>query len=360
MMDMTSLTILEPWDGDILTRHDGVETDEGLEIVLNGTATPGVPVTVNGVGASRWGGSFQAPVVLRDRETRVEVTAGDETEEITLLYVRNSRPRFRFSLDDNILFLRDIARGDYASLFDHWYLGFLREMHEEFGAKVHINIYYETQGFDLTQFPDRYRDEWQASADWLRLTFHARQNEPAWPYENATYDEMARDYELVTNEVRRFAGEELLSTFTTVHWARAPREACRALRDRGIQGLIGLFSWRSQEPPRTIYYLDDDTARHVVKRDAWMDTVEGLTFVVCDCVLNNYPLDGIVPHLEQVAESPHTSEMMELLIHEQYFREELPNYQPDARQKVRTALRWVTDRGYEPVFWGNGYLGLEG
>ena len=74
-------------------------------------------------------------------------------------------------------------------------------------------------------------------------------------------------------------------------------------------------------------------------------------------MVNGLALDEIEPHLDRQAASPHTGEMIELLIHEQYFREEWAYHQPETQEKVRTALRWVTERGYEPVFWGDGFLG---
>jgi hypothetical protein len=54
--------------------------------------------------------------------------------------------------------------------------------------------------------------------------------------------------------------------------------------------------------------------------------------------------------------NPHTQDLMELLIHEQYFRRELKHHQPDVFDKVETAVRWVTERGYEPTFWQEGLL----
>ena len=54
---------------------------------------------------------------------------------------------------------------------------------------------------------------------------------------------------------------------------------------------------------------------------------------------------------------PQAADIIELLIHEQYFRRELDYYQPDIMDKVRAALDWVTDNGYEPVFWSDGFLG---
>ncbi len=43
--------------------------------------------------------------------------------------------------------------------------------------------------------------------------------------------------------------------------------------------------------------------------------------------------------------------------HEQYFRTDLPYYQPDVTEKTEQAIRWVTEHGYEPCFWSEGLLG---
>jgi hypothetical protein len=211
--------------------------------------------------------------------------------------------------------------------------------------------------FQLPQFPDRFKGEWQDNADWLRLTFHARQNKPDRPYKDAGYDELARDYEAVTEQIHRFAGPELSSTFTTVHWAEATWDGVRALKDRGVKGLIGLFDQRRGQTPFTRYYLSEEIADHVAARDYWWDPDMDMLYVSCDSVVNTYALDDVVPRLEKVASSPHTSEVIELLIHEQYFRKELDIYQPDVQEKVLRAVEWVSDRGYKPVFWGEGFIG---
>jgi hypothetical protein len=62
--------------------------------------------------------------------------------------------------------------------------------------------------------------------------------------------------------------------------------------------------------------------------------------------------------LDEREQSVHTCEMIELLIHEQYFWQETGIYQPTIKDKVRTAVEWVSHRGYEPVFWGDGFLGV--
>jgi hypothetical protein len=45
------------------------------------------------------------------------------------------------------------------------------------------------------------------------------------------------------------------------------------------------------------------------------------------------------------------------MIHEQYFYPDYVAYEPDYRDRVERAIRWVTKRGYKPVFFGDGFLG---
>ena len=363
-----SVRILGPQQGDVLNRHDGVETAEALTVEVQVAAPQGAQVAVNGQPARAKGGAFVCTASLTAQRNTITATAtvgGATTQDaITVLWDKGSRPRYRLSVDDNIQFLRDLGTeaDRYPSLFDHWYLTFWRRMHEEYGAKIHLNIYYQTvtQDFTLAQLPDRWRGEWEANAPWLHLSFHALQDKPDRIYRNATYDQIARDYDLVVNEIKRFAGESVLTNETTVHWAEAPKEACRALHDRGIRTLIGIFRREFDGECTTGYYLPADLKDHIETRDAWYDAETDLLFVVEDATVNSLAVAEVDPWLNRQAQSPHTSELMELLIHEQYFRQELEYFQPDVQEKVTRSLDWVTTRGYEPVFWGEGLLGGRG
>ncbi len=349
--------ITSPWDGDVLNRHDGEETDEGLWITVEGRAPAGEEVTVAGQPAERDGERFSARLLLSRHDTTVTAAAPSGEDSISLLYDRHSRKRYRFSVDDNVLFLRDLATEPPESLFDHWYLAFWREMHERFGAKIHINIYYQCPGFILADMHDRWRDEWAANAEWLHLSFHALQNEPAWIYRNAPGRRLARDWEMVMDEIYRFATPAVTGDTTTVHWAEATREGVEALYARGIRKLIALPGFHPDGAPRTSYHLDRAQVQHLLERDAWRDPVTGMIFVSCDEVVNSYSVEDVPKILDAQEQSAHTCELVELLIHEQYFREELSNYQPEIRDKVVAALEWVTERDYEPCFWCEGFLG---
>jgi hypothetical protein len=357
--------ITSPWHGDVVNLHDGKETSDQLTVEVAGAAPQGAAVTVNGIPAEVRGGLFHAPVDIRERSTKIKAVcrtgSAELTEAITVLWDKDSRPRYRFSVDDNIEFLKDLGTrpDDYPSLFDHWYLGFWRQMHEEYGAKIHVNVYYQTVGgdFTLAQMPARWKDEWEASSPWLHLSFHALQDQPELPYQHAGYDQIAHDFDLVMREIKRFAGEAVTSSATTVHWAAATKEGCRALHDRGIRALIAIFRREFDGKCPTGYYLSDDLKDHANERDAWYDPETDLLFVTEDATVNSLAVQEIAPWLDRQAANPHTGQLLELLIHEQYFRKENPHYQPDIQEKVIRCLRWVTERGYAPAFWGDGLLG---
>ncbi len=356
-----SLQILSPRDGDVLNRHDGQLSAEALVVPVAGTTPFGAPVTVNGIPGSVAGETFTCAVPLSQREEAIEACTGDVVTRISVLCDCNSQPRYRFSVDDNIEWLADLGRhpDEFDSLFDHWFLAFWRQLHREYNTKVHFNLYYQTvdQRFNISQFPEKWREDFEQNSDWLHLSFHALQDKPDRIYKDAAYEQLAHDFELVVDEIKRFASEAVTSRVTTVHWAEAPQEACRALVDRGVDILVGLFV-PVGGVCTTRYYLDMPTAEYINTRDAWKDNSEGIIFVACDAVVNTLSLEEVIPHIEKRAADPHTGEMLELLIHEQYFRADLPDlYQPDVMQKAERAIKWASEHGYEPCFWGEGLLG---
>jgi len=350
------LTISEPIDGAILNHKHGQDTENGLLITVEGRCETNSCVTVNGREADVHGSTFRTQVCLGNQENTVTARSGDEQHSIVVLYDRNSFKRYRFSLDDDIWFLRDIAEKRYRSVFANPYLALWRRLHEEYGTRVNCNIYYQCDDFDLSMMPDTYKTEWRDNADWFRMTFHALQNEPKEPYIHATYDQVAHDYDLIANEILRFAGEEVMNTFTTIHWGEAPREACRAVRDRGINGLCGYFVFRDGTP-KVSYYFDAEHTEYLAERDYWKDIAEDLIFIRHAIVVNSFKLPDIVPVLEETSAKPHQGEVLELMIHEQYFYPHYVAYMPDYAERCETAVRWMTENGYTPVFYSDGFIG---
>jgi sugar lactone lactonase YvrE len=353
------LRITEPVDGAILNRHDGETTPDGLRIRVKGFSRTGDSVRINGRSVPVHDGQFESELLLRERETKIVAAApGELSQEITVLWDRDSFPRYRVSVDDNILFFKDITlhADSYKSIFDNPYLAMWRAMHRKYGTKVHFNIYYETEGFNLSQMPAKYRPEWQANADWLHLSFHARADKPDWPYVFASPEKVVRDYRLVTSEIKRFAGTEVLGPYISAHWSTMTREAARALRAEGVRGLDGYFEVENNLP-FVCDYLPLAQWRYLGVRNYWRDMQEDLFLFRVVIIMNNVKLEEIVPHIEQVVAHPHQAEVLELKIHEQYFYPDYIAYEPDYRERVERAIEWVTRHGYKPMFYSEGFMG---
>jgi hypothetical protein len=357
----SGLAIQEPFHGAILNRRHGKEVSGGLKIRVSGEAPLRDSVTVNGLPAERAGTEFISEIVLRERETEIVAVSkgnyGSHEHRVRVLWDKHSFARYRFSIDDNSFFLRDIAQKNYPSLFDCFYLKMLRELHSKYGARFVLNIYYTTEdGFELPQFPGRYKGEWQDSSDWLKLAFHAYAHMPDRPYQYAPADRLIADLEKVKGEICRFAGEQTYSPPTVIHWGMVQPTALKPLAEHGVRVLSGYFRcvngvWDIN------YFQDDDRSEYLSRHDALMDFDSGIVFSRIDIVCNETAVQHIVPTLDPLAEDPNRAEIMDLFTHEQYFWPFYVNYIPDHAQRLEAAIRWVTEQGYKPVFFHEGLLG---
>ena len=355
------LTITDPFHGAVLNHRHGKQTADGLAIPVRGEAPLRAQVLVNGQPARRAGTTFAAEVVLKQKETDLVATTsgvgGKAEHKVRVVWDRRSKPRYRFSIDDNSFFLRDITQKGYRSLFDCFYLCGLRELHRRYGVKFTVNIYYTTgEDFSLPQFPDRYKGEWADNAGWMKLAFHAWANEPDRPYQHAPAEKLAKDLDTVAAEIRRFAGEGVYAPPTVIHWGMTQPAALPLLAKRGVRVLSGYFG-RSATGWDVNYLFDDERSEYLSRHDALMDFESGIVFSRVDIVVNSTPIEKIVPTLAPLADDPNTAEIMDLFTHEQYFWPFYHNYIPDHFQRLDTAIRWVTEKGYQPVFFHEGFLG---
>lgn len=250
--------------------------------------------------------------------------------------------RFCFTIDDNIRFMKEIMAEDMPSIFAHPYMAMLRRLHEKFDLKIQLNLFYRMEGFDLSQMSDGYSDEWESVADWLKLSFHS-DRENVCPYENSLYEEVFSDCRAVNQQILRFAGRKSLAKTTTVHYCQTTEEGLRALSDNDVQGLLGLFG--NVETPRTSYSLCEDKASAI--RGGQVVVSERIAFASIDMIINSVKLEDILPKLADLF----SRESIRVMIHEQYFYEDYPRYQPDFEEKLVLVFSMLREQGYQSCFF---------
>jgi len=344
-----------------------------LKIKVSGETLPNDMVTVNGIECQMKGKAFETEIELRQKTNEIIVKAKSPSNEvresrITVLWLKNSIPRYRFTIDDTIFCLREIHRNRYKSLFDDYFLGNLRELHSKYGIKVALNLFYETsveerinvdrEQFNLSQFSDQYKSEWQDNADWLRLLFHAKREFPDEPYKNASANTLISDFVEVEQEIKRFAGEKSYLPATVIHWGTIRPDTYNSLAAHGVTSLSGYFTKQNGEC-RVSYQIDDYRCDYLSKNDFLLDIDSGIVFSRIDMVVNTVPLNAVVPMLERVVTDPNTAEFIDLMTHEQYFWPFYNNYMPDHWERLDRAFAFLTERGYKPVFLNDPHLGLD-
>ncbi len=355
---------LFPIDGDHLNERDGTLEGGKLSFTATVCAKEGCDVLIGGVRATEQNGVYAATVQIPEGESTL--TAENRTNGtsacVKLYFSTRMVGKFRISSDDNILFLADITQNKdrYTSIFDNPYLAVYKKAHDLYGAKIHLNLFYafdreaakrfslERPDFDLSMMTDKFKAEWEANADWLKLSFHARAEFPDAPYVNATAAQITADYEAVRREVLRFAGEKAFSSVaTTVHWGSANEECTAALRDLGHRVLAGYFTLNKKGEPLVSYYAPAALVEHVTKRDLWTDTQIGMHFSRIDRVTNIGSQEAVMQDVAQVIDDPHCGGFVSIMIHEQYFYKDYKNHLPDFEARVLQPAELLYKKGYK-------------
>ena len=349
-----------PDDGVMLTKATGTPTEDGIEITVSVDASTGRKMTLNGEPMTEeLHGIYTLPVKLSEYKTALVARDEDSGEvcAIDVYYLKKGYKKYRFSLDDNIRFLLNLNQNKdvYKTMFEDPYLATLKTIHDKYGSVFHVNIYYETPmfgGFNLSEMTDRYKDEWKANSDWLRLSFHANADYPDRPYAHASYEQMYAEAERVHKEILRFAGKEAFAgTVTTVHWGDCTVEGARALRDLGYRAFVSSYN-KTAGGIDIRMYLNSEQCEILRKYGFYYDKEEDIYHFKYNGNIQHVKAEEIVGQFEShVIERPNYR-FMDICVHEQYFYPDYPPHahQPNYLEKFDISAKWCEEHGYEPMF----------
>lgn len=298
-----------------------------------------------------------------------------------------------FFIDDVVWVFRDLTRQRPASIFDHHFLKSLKKTHDETGLKVQMNLFYRcsyfygTDDFSLADMTDAYKEEFEANSDWLKFSFHAKEEFPDYPSVNANYAEFKELFLMMEREVIRFAGERSWQKKSLcTHWLPLSKEACIALYECGTKLVccdVGTTEDYNGDPnslpyghaarllqnrkPETKVYIrnsrDVAIERSVcgwnhITEEQYEATKKTLANIkdedsgICFKAYCNTGTINLCKNLTEVEEDIIPAldyEYLGFLIHEQYYYPDYYAYQPDAAEKVHHAAKLVADAGFEFV-----------
>ena len=391
MVEITNLR-----QGAVLNHNHGVETEKSLRISVEGISDWGMPVTVNGVPAVMDGRRFFAEIELTQKINTIKAQSvtpyGNFSQDLTVVWDKKSFKRCNFYIDDHSFVFTDLAKDRPARAFDHFYLKGLKEINKKYGTKFTLNAFYHNahHEFELKDMPDIWKSEFQDNADWLKFSFHAYSEFPDRPYAEATAEEFGRDWDLVQNEINRFAGEECYIAPNVIHWANihpvVADEMIRrgttcyskslrlrvmggpSLADRQKGGNMTQIEARNRsgvdKNPASLglslHYDLIEESGYLEKHHCYYDPLLKIFFFMTNGVCGNLvPLAEIPGKLEKTFANaaPYGVEVFGNASHEQYTFPYYPNYLPDHMERLECASRVMHENGCKPVFFTEGILG---
>lgn len=391
MIEITNLR-----QGAVLNHNHGVETGKSLRIKVEGLSDHGCPVSVNGVDAVMDGRRFTAEIELTEKINRITARTmtlfGTYSQELTVVWDKNSFKRYNFYLDDHIFTFTDLAKERPAKAFDHFYLKGLKNIHDKYGTKFTLNCFYHNahHEFLLKDMPDTWRGEFQDNADWLKFSFHAYSEFPDRPYAESSAEEFGRDWDLVQNEIHRFAGESAYIPPCVIHWANIHPAAALEMIRRGTRCYYATTRLRVMGGPSLaerqnggnmatvqeragsgidcdcgsfgmkLHYGFEEESVYLRNHGCYYDPMTGLFFfdesgICCNLV----PLPEIPGKMAEIFNrlEPGGCEIFNSGSHEQYSFPYYPNYLPDHLDRIDCTARMYTEYGCKPVFFNEGLLG---
>ena len=384
--------------GAILNHHHGTESARSLKITVQGISGSGHPVKVNGSPARMDGRNFSAEIELTQKINPVTASVmtpyGVYSQELKLMWDKQSFRRYHCYIDDHSFVFTELARQRPKYAFDHFYLAGLKKIHDETGFKVTLNSFYrndhDKDGFLLKEMPDVWKSEFEENSDWLKFSFHSYSEFPDRPYLESSAEEFGHDFDLVKNEIIRFAGENAFTPPVVIHWGSIHPAAAAELIRRGTHCYNYTFRPKVSGGPSLAERMNGGDMDRVQKRSlsgedkaasteglkmhyerpeeldylkqysAYYDPSLELIFIYgCGICCNLVPLAEIPKRFEAALRTAERNgiETLKFASHEQYTFPSYPNYLPDHMERIALTARLFAENGFEPVYFNDGLLG---
>ena len=396
MLEITNIR-----QGAILNHNHGVEDEHGLTIKIEGLSDLPSHVFVNGVPAVRDGRRFFADVTLKEKVSTIAASAttafGEFSQSIRVVWDKKSFRRCNSYIDDHSFFWTDLIKERPKRAFDHFYLAGLKKIHDKYGWKVTLNCFGRNDHFggEIKDVPDIWRNEFIDNSDWLKMSVHSFAEFPDRPYIDATYEDFTSEYDMIRDEIVRFAGESTFIAPVVLHWGNISPAVAQALIERGCKAYSSMFRAHYMGGPSLADRLKGAQAGNIAKCQAGAESMSrsrsaaqlgfgfdehfnameensylanhrayynpylGVVFYWGYCCCNLVPIEQIPPRFAEAFKAAEKSgnELFSGASHEQYTFPYYHNYIPDHMARIECAAKCLVEGGCTPVFYSEGFMG---
>lgn len=197
---------------------------------------------------------------------------------------------YHFSIDD---VFDDVlnASDRQLPLLEHPWFHFLAQVHERFGTRMHLYLFYQQQYGNrlrtLAEVSLGLRAALRSTA-WLRFGPHALDAETP-PYVQTPTAQITA-FEAIYKEITQFATTKMLSPWVRLHYFSEAYELAAYFKTRGVTALL------STDKPAISYRLPP-AARATLGTHGTV-TYQGMTFIRSHCRIETFVQQGYSP--EQV------------------------------------------------------------
>lgn len=148
------------------------------------------------------------------------------------------KPFYHFSVDDCFQSLIEVSDKNIP-LFDHPFFKFLKELHDIYGTNIDLYLFYEvtTSGAtrtlkDVSSGLKKYFEE----NPWIRFGPHAL-NDATRPH-TQTPEEQTKTFDLIYQEIDRFAGRDKRSALVRLHYFSESVELAGYFKKNGVEAIF--------------------------------------------------------------------------------------------------------------------------
>ena len=242
---------------------------------------------------------------------------------------------FHLSFDDTILIFKELTENNYNSIFDNSTLGWFKELHTRYGVVISCYVYYEADNFNLKQVPEKYKNEFERNSDWLRFGFHSLN-------ESTDYHigEIASDYNLVVNELKRIVGEKAIDNFIRLQMYQGSLDGIKQLAELLDEPIVGLLT---SDDSRSSYYLSPEQNSYIYCHDELFDIETGLWFVSTD--LRTEYIDSVESKIKEMDSDSWNNQLGDFVIFTHEWALNIDNM-----NKIEKLCQYAMDSNYQFCF----------